>query len=77
MYLRKKSDFLREYFGASVLTVNAFATTNFTQANLIADVAGVAAVTDPNLVGTWGMSESSSSPLWVSNTAVGPQRSIA
>src|SRR5579863_7845139 len=48
-----------------------FAATNFVQTNLVADVAGVAAVTDPNLVGTWGISESATSPFWVSNTANG------
>jgi uncharacterized protein (TIGR03118 family) len=38
---------------------------------LIADQTGVAAVTDPNLVGTWGISASAASPFWVSNTANG------
>jgi len=34
-------------------------------------VAGAAASTDPYLIGTWGISESASSPFWVSNTANG------
>ena len=51
--------------------IPTFAATNFVQTNLVADVAGVAAVTDPNLVGTWGISESAGSPFWVSNTSNG------
>jgi uncharacterized protein (TIGR03118 family) len=38
---------------------------------LISDQTGVAAVTDPNLVGTWGISASAASPFWVSNTGNG------
>src|SRR5712692_8594438 len=56
---------------AALLSAPAFAATNFIQTNLIADTAGGAAVVDPNLVGTWGISVSSGSPFWVSNTANG------
>ena len=66
MYLRKKSIFCASTLAATILAAQAFAATNFTQTNLVADVAGVAAVTDPNLVGTWGISESSGSPFWIS-----------
>lgn len=45
--------------------------TNYVQTNLVADVDGVAANTDPNLVGTWGISASTGSPFWVSNTTKG------
>ena len=58
-------------FAAALLSSPMFAATNFTQTNLVADVAGAAAVTDPNLVGTWGISMSAGSPFWVSNTANG------
>src|SRR5579862_7759519 len=71
MYLRKKSICRACTLAAALSVAQAFAATNFTQTNLVADVAGVAAVTDPNLVGTWGISESSGSPFWVSNTANG------
>jgi uncharacterized protein (TIGR03118 family) len=47
------------------------AATNYVQTNLVADVPGAALVSDPNLVGTWGMSTSTSSPFWVSNTSNG------
>jgi uncharacterized protein (TIGR03118 family) len=56
---------------AALLSAPAFAATNFVQTNLIADQAGSAAVVDPNLVGTWGISVSSGSPFWVSNAANG------
>src|ERR1700688_1322955 len=35
--------------------------------NLVANVAGQADVTDPNLVDPWGNSLSATSPFWVSN----------
>ena len=56
---------------AALLSTPASAATNFVQTNLIADSAGAAAVVDPNLVGTWGISVSSGSPFWVSNAANG------
>src|ERR1700681_4660339 len=55
----------------ALLMTPVFAATNFIRTDLIADRDGVAAVTDPNLVGTWGISASASSPFWVSNTANG------
>jgi uncharacterized protein (TIGR03118 family) len=39
----------------------------FQQTNLVSDVPGLAAVTDPNLKNPWGMSFSATSPFWVSN----------
>jgi uncharacterized protein (TIGR03118 family) len=71
MYLKEKSVYCACAFALALLTPQAFAATNFVQTNLVADVSGVAAVTDPNLVGSWGMSESAGSPIWVSNTANG------
>jgi uncharacterized protein (TIGR03118 family) len=37
------------------------------QTNLVSNVPGAAAHTDPNLVNAWGLSSSSSSPIWVSD----------
>ena len=71
MYLRKKSVYSARLLALALLASSSFAATNFNQVNLLADVAGVAAVTDPNLVGTWGISESAGSPFWVSNTSTG------
>jgi uncharacterized protein (TIGR03118 family) len=40
---------------------------DFTQTNLISDIPGLGAVTDPNLVDPWGVSFSAGSPFWVSD----------
>jgi uncharacterized protein (TIGR03118 family) len=44
---------------------------SFIQHNLVADKAGVADVTDPNLVNPWGISESAASPFWISDNGTG------
>ncbi len=41
------------------------------QTNLVSDLPGVAAVTDPNLVNAWGISESGASPFWISDNNAG------
>ena len=43
------------------------ANNTYTQTNLVSDINGFAAVTDPNLKNPWGMSFSATSPFWVSN----------
>ena len=43
----------------------------YTQTNLASNTAGVAPVTDPQLVNAWGLSRGSSSPWWVSDEATG------
>src|ERR1700757_3899674 len=43
----------------------------YLQHNLVANVAGQADVTDPNLVDPWGLSFSSTSPFWTSNHLTG------
>src|SRR5947208_17090961 len=40
---------------------------NFIQTNLVSDLSGVAAVTDPALKNPWGISHSATSPFWSSN----------
>ena len=66
--------------GAAVLVLAALApmafsqlpTTNaYVQHNLVSDIPGMADVTDPHLVAPWGISESTSSPFWVSNDGTG------
>jgi len=37
------------------------------QVNLVSDLPGVAALTDPHLVNPWGLAASATSPLWVSD----------
>jgi uncharacterized protein (TIGR03118 family) len=39
------------------------------QVNLVSDQAGVAPLTDPDLVNPWGLALSPTSPLWVANNA--------
>jgi len=47
------------------------ADTLFNQLNLVSDIPGLAHVTDPNLVNSWGISESSTSPFWISDNGTG------
>ncbi|HYL37515.1 MAG TPA: TIGR03118 family protein [Bryobacteraceae bacterium] len=70
MYPWKKSIY-RAGIAAALLAAPMFAATNFLVTNLVSDQDGVAAITDPNLKGTWGISESATSPFWVSNVAGG------
>src|SRR5216684_4167188 len=44
---------------------------HYRQVNLISDVAGAAQVHDPDLVNSWGISFSSTSPFWISDNGTG------
>jgi len=48
-----------------------FAQRYYAQVNLVSDVPGLAARTDPNLVNPWGISRSATSPFWVSDNGAG------
>lgn len=68
--------FLRQAGLVAVLMLCALsqdlsAGTIYTQTNLVSDVPGVAAITDPNLKNPWGVSFSPTSPFWVSDQATG------
>jgi uncharacterized protein (TIGR03118 family) len=54
-------------FGFLATAANANVIAPYFQQNLVSDVPGLAPVTDPNLQNPWGVSESSASPLWVSD----------
>src|SRR6266568_7335108 len=41
------------------------------QTNLVSDIPGLAAVTDPSLVNPWGMASSATSPWWVAANGTG------
>jgi uncharacterized protein (TIGR03118 family) len=60
---------------ATILTTTAAfsnSVTGYVQTNLVSDIPGLAANTDPNLKNPWGISLSpSGSPFWVSNQATG------
>jgi uncharacterized protein (TIGR03118 family) len=43
----------------------------FIQTDLVSDIPGLAAITDPNLTNTWGVSHLPGSPFWISNQANG------
>src|SRR5258708_37303389 len=57
--------------GLFSLATSLLAQQHYKQTNLISDIPGMAATTDPNLVNPWGMSRSSSSPWWVSDNGTG------
>jgi uncharacterized protein (TIGR03118 family) len=44
---------------------------SFSQINLVSNVSGLAAHTDPNLINPWGMSFSATSPFWASDQGAG------
>jgi uncharacterized protein (TIGR03118 family) len=44
---------------------------NYAQTNLVSNIPGLAAFTDPNLVNPWGISASAASPFWISNNGTG------
>ena len=53
---------------ASVVAVASGAQTNsYAVHNLVSDIPGAAATTDPNLVNAWGLAASSTSPWWVAD----------
>jgi uncharacterized protein (TIGR03118 family) len=39
----------------------------YVQTDLVSDIPGLAALTEPNLVNPWGMSHTATSPIWTSN----------
>ena len=46
-----------------------YAQADYVQTNLVSDIPGLAAITDPLLRNPWGMSHSNTSPFWISNQA--------
>ncbi len=44
---------------------------HYTQTNLVSNAAGIAPVTDPQLINPWGVSRGSGSPWWISDNATG------
>src|SRR5258708_934952 len=43
----------------------------YQQTNLVSDLPGVAQVTDPHLVNSWGIVHSSTSPFWIAGKGTG------
>ena len=46
---------------------NPAPSTRFQQTNLVSDISGVAAVTDPNLVNPWGIALGPTGPFWIAD----------
>jgi uncharacterized protein (TIGR03118 family) len=55
----------------AVLTICARAQNSYAVRNLVSDLPGMAEQTDANLKNPWGLSASSTSPLWISNNGTG------
>jgi uncharacterized protein (TIGR03118 family) len=55
---------------ALIMSATCFAQ-HYTQTNLVSNTAGVASVTDPQLINPWGLSRASGSPWWVSDKGTG------
>lgn len=53
--------------GAGMAVLSGQAKAFYQQTNLVSDLPGMAEFTDTNLVNPWGMSSSSTSPIWVSD----------
>jgi uncharacterized protein (TIGR03118 family) len=53
-----------------LLSTFAFAQ-HYTQKNLVSDISGNAAITDPNLKNAWGLARSATSPWWVADNSSG------
>src|SRR5947207_1371767 len=43
----------------------------YRQTNLVSDVPGLGQILDPSLVNPWGITQSATSPFWVSNNGTG------
>ncbi len=53
--------------GLSLLAAETAWASPYVQTNLVSDIPGLAAVTDPGLVNPWGIAESAISPFWIAN----------
>ncbi len=62
---------LRARPGLEALEDRSLLSGNVLQTNLVSDLPGVAQQTDPHLVNPWGISESATSPFWVSDNNAG------
>jgi uncharacterized protein (TIGR03118 family) len=54
-------------FGALCAGAGVAKADGFSQTNLVSNIPGLAATTDPNLVNPWGVSFANGSPIWISD----------
>src|SRR6266404_7800605 len=66
----------KETFARGPAPSSSTSTTTFTQTNLVSDVPGLAAITDPNLVNPWGITLGLNSGLWVAENGTGRAESF-
>jgi uncharacterized protein (TIGR03118 family) len=65
---RLKRSLVTTAIAACALYAGAWrAEADFIQTNLVSDIPGLAAITEPELVNPWGMSHTATSPIWTSN----------
>jgi uncharacterized protein (TIGR03118 family) len=57
--------------GALYLGAEAANAAGYAQTDLASDIPGLATITDPNLVNTWGVANLPGSPFWISNQGTG------
>jgi hypothetical protein len=70
---RLKRSLVTTAIAACTLYAGAWrAEADFIQTNLVSDIQGLAAITDPALHNPWGISHSDTSPFWVSNQGTNP-----
>src|SRR5215469_11263129 len=64
----KRQSLVTTGIAVGTLCVGAWrAEADFIQTNLVSDIPGLAALTEPELVNPWGISHTATSPIWVSN----------
>lgn len=56
---------------AAACPLSAGTVNGYSQTNLVSDIPGLAAQTDPRLVNPWGIAKSGSSPFWISDNGAG------
>src|SRR5205823_2163455 len=66
--VRSKRSLVTTAIAVGTLYAGAWrAEADFLQTDLVSDIAGLATITDSNLVNPWGSSRRGTSPFWISN----------
>src|SRR5215831_2490122 len=64
----KRQSLVTTAIAVGTLCVGAWrAEADFIQTNLVSDIPGLAALTEPELHNPWGISHTATSPIWISN----------
>ena len=71
--MNKSTPFWKSLLTAAIGVTALYGTTwraeanSYVQTDLVSDISGLATVTDPTLVNPWGISNSATSPFWISD----------